>query len=297
MVAVMQVLMNDRKLCNSRPDFLTDFILLREAAQVDKLEPGSVSSILGSQASIKDIKTLHDGCDAMSGYMLSQLAKEISKEWHTSATSALSGNTISLEDPLVSQLRALLDQSKEIQRAPASLLKQTFCQLLLSLISRSDEAAQCAECWLPFSRRLQTSDPDLAGGIFEQLAPFLEASPVLQRVQLQLASDLSGVKATDANVKGEPLLRLLMSVAPSASSSTELLPQQRAVFLVKSLQSWLLDDLADDLNDAVLDQLVRLLAALAPSLQDIEGSHWDFSLDIVETILEVRSAFCVTQMC
>lgn len=289
MTAVIQIAMSDRKTVLARPDLLIDFVLLRQIARVALLEAGSASSILGTQVSHQELKALHDSCDALFTYTLGQLATDATKQWHDNASAVLSGNSSKVQDPILEQLQRLLSQCRELQRHSACLLVQTACQLLRALIERSEEPASCAECWLPFARRMQSNNPDLASGIYEVITPFLEESPVLQRVRLQLASDLSGVKAVDANIKGEPLLRLLMAVAPSQSSTVEILPQQRAVFLVKSLQTWLLDEVADDLNDAILGQLVRLLTALAPTLQGVQGSHWDFSLDITETVLEVRS--------
>lgn len=78
---------------------------------------------------------------------------------------------------------------------------------------------------------------------------------------------------------------------PSPDSDVAFLPQPRAVNLVKSCQKWVADaddDDDDGVNEEVESVMTDIFVALAPILQNLSGSHWDFMFDVVENNLEVR---------
>jgi hypothetical protein len=74
-------------------------------------------------------------------------------------------------------------------------------------------------------------------------------------------------------------------VAPDPESDVIFLPQQRAIFLVQALQSWMGSD--EDIDEAVEIEVTKILADLAPILLGLPGAHWEFVMDLIESNIEV----------
>ena len=106
----------------------------------------------------------------------------------------------------------------------------------------------------------------------------------LDRYRNELASKLSGISPAKANTTGLRLLRCLSAVAPAAESDVIFLPQQRAVYVVQALQTWMGSD--EDLDENVESEVTLILYSLVPILQNVQGAHWDFIMDLIESNLE-----------
>lgn len=63
------------------------------------------------------------------------------------------------------------------------------------------------------------------------------------------------------------------------------IPQQRALFVLRHIASWLTSD--EDLEEEVDLRVAELYAVMAPIVQDVQGAHWDSIFDLIETGLEV----------
>ncbi|TIB86661.1 hypothetical protein E3Q06_01501 [Wallemia mellicola] len=113
------------------------------------------------------------------------------------------------------------------------------------------------------------------------------SSPRLARLQNEIASQLTGISAADASEKGLPLLRILISSAPPLDAEEGLLPQQRALFLLKCVRDWVMSD--EDLDEELDGRLAELFIHLVPVVQEIDGSHWDLVFDLVEANIEIAS--------
>lgn len=111
----------------------------------------------------------------------------------------------------------------------------------------------------------------------------------LDRYRNELASHLSGVSPSKANNAGRGLLRQLIAATPLPDSDVELIPQQRAIFLLQSLQKWVASD--EDLEEEIESLLAHLFIHIVPIVQSVLGSHWDLIFDVIETNLEVRIVF------
>ena len=98
-----------------------------------------------------------------------------------------------------------------------------------------------------------------------------------------------GVPARKANTDGLLILRKLAASAPDSESDVEFLPQPRAVNVVKACQQWISSD--EDLDEEVESAMTLVFTHLAPILQDVPGSHWDFVFDVVENNIEVGLLF------
>jgi E3 ubiquitin-protein ligase listerin len=109
----------------------------------------------------------------------------------------------------------------------------------------------------------------------------------LHRLQNEVASKLSGVGIATVSTEGIKLLRLLNALAPSPDSTSDFIPQQRVVFLLKNISGWLLDD-ESDLPEELEVRIVELYEHLCPVVQDVPGAHWHSIFDLIASNLEVR---------
>ena len=109
----------------------------------------------------------------------------------------------------------------------------------------------------------------------------------LDRYRNELASKLSGIPSEKANTTGLRLLRCLSAVAPNPESDVIFLPQQRAVYVVQALQAWMGSD--EDLDEDVESEVTLVLFNLVPILQNVQGGHWDFIMDLIESNIEEAS--------
>ncbi len=111
----------------------------------------------------------------------------------------------------------------------------------------------------------------------------------LDRYRNELAASLLGVPPAKANTEGLITLRKLAASAPPMDSDVVYLPQQRALNVVKTCEKWIASD--EDLDEEVESAMTWTFSHLAPILQNLEGSHWEFIFDVVENNLEVCLAF------
>ena len=116
--------------------------------------------------------------------------------------------------------------------------------------------------------------------------------PKLDRYRNELAAALLGVKPHKANTEGLLTLRKLAACAPDPKGTVEFLPTPRAVNVVKACQSWVLSDEDEDeeLDEEVESAMLPIFTHLAPILQTVRGSHWEFIFDVLEAILERASS-------
>lgn len=111
--------------------------------------------------------------------------------------------------------------------------------------------------------------------------------PKLDRYRNELAAALLGVSPKDSDTTGLRYLRLLGASAPDPDSDVVFLPQHRAVNVMRACQAWIAEG-DEDVGEDLESMITFLFRHLAPILQNVSGSHWDFVWDIVENNLEVR---------
>ena len=105
--------------------------------------------------------------------------------------------------------------------------------------------------------------------------------------QNRLANHLAGIPARQADKRGLSALRLLVASAPPPDAASVFIPQQRALFVLRHVASWLTDDDAEDLDDEADFRIAELYTCLAPIVQDVAGAHWDSIFDLIESGLNV----------
>ncbi|KAI0790522.1 hypothetical protein C8Q75DRAFT_762281 [Abortiporus biennis] len=148
----------------------------------------------------------------------------------------------------------------------------------------SSAGKQEAEQLLLLARKLEAKAPLTALAIILCVTRYAPEPQRLDRYRNELAANLTGISATKANVEGLWMLRKLVAVAPDPESDVIFLPTPRAVNVVKTCQQWVSSD--EDIDEEVEGEMTSLFLHLAPILQNVSGSHWDFMFDIIENNLE-----------
>ena len=110
----------------------------------------------------------------------------------------------------------------------------------------------------------------------------------LDRYRNELAASLLGIPASRVNTDGLWALRRLVAVAPDPESDVVFLPTPRAVNVMKACQQWIASD--EDIDEEVESEMTTIFFHLAPILQNVPGSHWEFVFDVIENNLEVSGS-------
>lgn len=110
-------------------------------------------------------------------------------------------------------------------------------------------------------------------------------TPSLDRYRNEIASAITGIPPRRANGEGAPLLRHLLALVPQTESDVAFLPPTRAVQVLQTVQKWITSD--EEIDPVIESQTAGLLRHLAPIVQSVSGSHWDFAFDLIENTLEV----------
>jgi len=127
--------------------------------------------------------------------------------------------------------------------------------------------------------------PQTALAIITSVTEFAPEPPRLDRYRNELAAEILGIPAAKADKEGLRLLQKLAATAPDPDSAVVFLPQQRAVYIMKTIQQWITSD--EDIGAEVESAMTLIFFHLAPILQNVPGSHWDLIFDVIESNLEV----------
>lgn len=119
------------------------------------------------------------------------------------------------------------------------------------------------------------------------MKPILLDTEAFSTAQNRLANALTGMPLAQAGERGITGLRLLVASAPPADAASIFLPQQRALFVLRHVSSWLTDEGADELPEEIEHRIAELCTTLSPIVQDLSGAHWDSIFDLVESGLSV----------
>jgi hypothetical protein len=146
---------------------------------------------------------------------------------------------------------------------------------------------------VPLTSSSRISAPQTTITILASITSYAPEPPKLDRYRNELAASLLGVRPNAVPTTGLTTLRLLVAAAPDPDSDVVFLPQQRAVNVMKACQTWVAaegdEEDGDDegVNEDVESVMTLVFFHLAPILQNVSGSHWEFIWDVVENNLEV----------
>ncbi|KAH0834818.1 hypothetical protein J3R83DRAFT_10427 [Lanmaoa asiatica] len=173
---------------------------------------------------------------------------------------------VALKDgSLASFVVAVARRAKEKDRVRDTAVLGIVLQHLFSDATKDD-----ADLWLALARRLEKPG--------QPMPPF-PPEDLLRSLVFVLAQHPPRASVT---------LRLLAATAPDPDSDVVFLPQQRAVNVMKACQAWVAadEDDGDGVDEDVESAMTLVFFHLAPILQNVPGSHWDFIWDVIENNLE-----------
>ena len=197
---------------------------------------------------------------------------------------------------------SVLDGLGRLGREPEGVYaRRAFCKVVHTTLRYTEGSVVDAERWLAFAQNLgegssflpldvattddRLIDSQFGNAVIIAVKSAIAESPRFVRYQNEIASSLAGVVASSANTRGLALLRSLLATAPPLDAPIIFLPQQRTMFLIQRIQTWIISDC--DLGAEVQASLAELFLHLAPIVQELSGSHWDLFFDIIEFNLEV----------
>lgn len=117
-------------------------------------------------------------------------------------------------------------------------------------------------------------------------------TPPFETAQNRLANALTGIKASEADVKGLWALRLLVASAPPTDSAAAYIPERRALFVLRHVESWLASEELEDLSDELQLRLMEMFTVLVPIVQSVMGAHWEMIFDLLENNVCEVSHLC-----
>lgn len=201
---------------------------------------------------------------------LSSLAAHVPVAWHTSAAAAMPSYDGS--DALTALLHTVWTLA---MRTDAVSYARLWSRLLSGVLSLTSASAPEVEVWV---RACRTKSTPLACAVL--WATRTRPTAAHERWRNELAADLSSVPSARANTDGARYLRMLQCAAPPHETGEPLIPTQRAIFVLQTLQRWVASD--DDLDETVFALLATLFTHIAPVVQSVAGRHLDMMLDVVE---------------
>ncbi|KAG8216452.1 hypothetical protein J3R82DRAFT_6559 [Butyriboletus roseoflavus] len=191
---------------------------------------------------------------------------------------------VALEDgSLASFVVAVTRRAKEKDKVRDTAVLGIVLQHLFNDATKDD-----ADLWLALARSSQKTAPQTTITILASITAYAPEPPKLDRYRNELAASIIGIRPGAASTTGLITLRLLAATAPDPDSDVVFLPQQRAVNVIKACQGWVApdEDDGDGVDEDVENAMTLVFFHLAPILQNVPGSHWDFIWDVIENNLE-----------
>ncbi|KAE8225708.1 hypothetical protein CF319_g1581 [Tilletia indica] len=263
---------------------LPHFILLGIVCEDRLSHGGAWPLVISSNSSAETVQDVLDRCIKTSTAILSSLASTLNSEWHSSITTDLQSSKSTASDTagLADTVRRVWKMAKGSRQ---SAHYRIFSRLLSGILTFSATESADVERWLRLAQQVQAQDGELAQAIVIPAKILALGSPLYERLCNEAAARLTGVPASKANTEGIALLRMANAIAPPTTSENAFIPQQRAIFLLQSLQKWIASD--ENLEEQINTLLASLFIHLAPIVQGMSGSHLDFFFDIIETNLDM----------
>ncbi|EPQ26430.1 uncharacterized protein PFL1_06078 [Pseudozyma flocculosa PF-1] len=287
-LALVRLLRNDRDLARQQRQrrHLHHAVWLALLAEDELLQPGSSKQCFAPDAVSRPLlTTILQESVGVATAMLSAEAERIDAQWHLDLVATLQKREVSTRAGLGQVLGTVWSLAREHPRS--SHLARLFGRLLSGCLSFGSVSPQEGERWLKLGRSVSDGAAGLAQATIIAVKPYVQETQAYDRLRNELAANLAGVPASKANDQGLALLRLLVGAAPGDDADAPLIPQQRAIFLLQTLQKWIASD--EDIDEEINVRLAQIFVALIPIVQDVAGSHVDFFFDLVESNLDVAA--------
>ena len=297
---LLDALLEDRILAKAHPWTLRHFIALSVHAEEVINLPSKSSEVFDAKTvSSSALRQLMHKVQQVTTYVLSDAGD--GQSWHQKVTAACVDAKARHDIGEIGKfVTCLLRAAASNDNPRDARILHAILQHILSHTSKEEGDLWMGVCrkietkgkrnYLPFNVQL-TDGPLVAP--FASMAVALSVagsgseSLRLDRYRNELAANAMGVRPAKINTEGLWLLRRLVVTAPDPDSDVVFIPQTRAVNFMKACQQWVTSD--EDIEEEVESQMTVLFFHLAPILQHVPGSHWDFIFDVVENNLEVRN--------
>ncbi|KAJ9476548.1 E3 ubiquitin-protein ligase listerin [Pseudozyma hubeiensis] len=289
--AALLILDQDRAGAKKHVNLLPYVVLLSILIEDDLLVAGASKHALASSVLPEAHRAwLQSSVTAVTA-LISSLSDVVTENWHNDMVMALQRSTAvdADKDGIGHILSAVWKMASELD-VPSSYLARIFHRLLNAVFSFGTVTEAGADRWLKLGDAVQDRMPAMAHAIFHAAKPIAGSSPVYDRLRSGAAAKLAGLGPNSAEDRLLKSLRTLVALAPPVDSDLAIIPQQRAMFLLKDIQKWYSDDGNNgDSEEETSTRLAELFVHLLPVVQDVPGSHIDFIFDTLETNLELCS--------
>ena len=209
--------------------------------------------------------------------ILSSSASQLDEAWYANTARILKD---SIAENVTDEMQAML---LGVWTTPHSA--RILARLLKGLVNFSGAGEGEGVHLLRLALATQDATTGGASAIYSAVKELVLESPVYDRIRNELAARLAGTPASKVGSEGIRTLQLLLAAAPPADSSQSLIPQQRCIFLLQTLQRWIASDESDDFPADIHGLLMQVLAHLLPIVQDMSGSHLPFVCDLIDVNL------------
>ena len=276
---------HDRANAKTQLHLLPFVILFSVLIEDDLLSPGASKHALDSSVDPDAHRAWLQRSVTTVTALVSSLSDVVTENWHNDIVAALQRSTIvSAEQDGLGHTLSLLWQMASQLDMPSAYLARIFHRLLNAIFSFGIITEAGSERWLKLGDAVQDRLPAMSSAIFYAAKPIAGSSHIYDRLRNGAAAKLSDIRPTTSADHILRLFRTMVALAPPMDSELSIVPQQRAIFLLKDLEKWYSsEDDAEEHVEEASTRLAELLIHVLPVVQDVQGSHIDFIFDIIET--------------
>lgn len=290
-LAALVMIRRDRAKARGLLHLLPHVVMLSILIEDDLLHPGASKHTLSTASSpAKNQEWLQSSVTVITG-LVSSLSDTVTENWHNDIVTSLQRSTvIDADKDAIGHVLSMLWQLATQLDKPSSYLARIFHRLLNAVFSFGTVTEAGADRWLKLGDAVQDRMPAMSAAIFHAAKPVAGSSPIYDRLRNGAAAKLSGLGPNTSQDRVLSSLRTVVALAPPLDSDLSIIPQQRAIFLLKDLEKWYNnDESTEEPDEEVSTRFVELFIHLLPVVQDVQGSHIHFMFDSLETNLEFCS--------
>lgn len=305
--ALLRMFLEDRNLARRNLWALRHFIALSIYASDYQKVPAGVSPVFDARA-LAGLGEVIARVNQVTAYLLLGSLGRVADGWRERVVKRVVEGKYGANDGRTNLEQLVVDVIRVAVESDSVLDTRVLKTVLEDVLE--DLEVEEAEEWIGLARKLEKSGmchASFSHLIFDQrvhvapqtsmtlIAAITEtgAEPMrLDRYRNEQAAELLGIRPSKINTAGLLTLRRLAASAPDLESDVVFLPQYRAVNVVKACQGWVTSDDAD-VDEEVESAMTLIFEYLAPILQNVPGSHWEFIWDVLENNLEVRTSVCI----
>ena len=289
--AALEVFDRDRAGAKKHVHLLPYIVLLSILIEDDLLLSGSSNHALDSSVAPELHRAWLQSSVTVVTALISSFSNTVTENWHSDMVACLQrSSTVDAETDGIGHVLATLWQMASELDMPSSYIARIFHRLLNAAFSFGAVTEAGADRWLKLGDAVQDRMPTMSAAIFHAAKPVAGSSPIYDRLRNGAAAKLAGLGPSTPEERILRSLRTLLALAPPEESDLAIIPQQRAIFLLKDLQKWYSSEETDeDFAEETSTRLAELFIHLLPVVQDVQGSHIDFIFDLLETNLELCS--------